>query len=515
MAVKKDDLLTPASLKWDFSESPTIAKFMKSNSFVRGIMGAVGSGKSYACCAEVFRRAIQQKPSPRDGIRYSRFAIVRNSYPMLKTTTLKTWLELFPEHIWGNVHHSPPITHHIKLPPRGDASGIDCEVLFLALDQPKDIRKLLSLELTGSFVNEAKTLPKAVIDGLSHRVGRYPTKADGGCTWRGIIMDTNAMEDDHWWYRLAEKETPKGRFKWEFFKQHPAVLEIPIEELPEDMPEAQGYIYQAGKWWKTNPRAENLNNLPDGYYDQLLGGKNLDWIRCYAKGEYTFVQEGKPVWQEYNDELMSADLEPDPTVPIHIGLDFGLTPASVFAQKLRNGRWHILHELVTEDMGLERFCSILKSEIASRFSKFETVIWGDPAGMQRDAIFETTAFQHLKTHGLMAQPTATNDFRTRREALAIPMGRLIEGKAGFLVDKKCVKLRKSLAGGYHYKRVAVGAGQERFKDVPQKDMHSHIGDACGYCLLGSEHKIMTKRPSQFNNFRPTIVKTLDFDVFAS
>ena len=157
----------------------------------------------------------------------------------------------------------------------------------------------------------------------------------------------------------------------------------------------------------------------------------MDWIRCYAKGEYTFVQEGKPVWQEYNDELMSADLEADPTVPIHIGLDFGLTPASVFAQKLRNGRWHVLHELVTEDMGLERFCSILKSEIASRFSKFETVIWGDPAGMQRDAIFETTAFQHLKTHGLMAQPTATNDFRTRREALAIPLGRLIEGIAGF------------------------------------------------------------------------------------
>ena len=515
MTKKKNDPLTPSSLKWDFSQSPTVAKFMKSDAFVRGIMGAVGSGKSYACCAEIFRRAIQQKPSPRDGIRYTRFAIVRNSYPMLKTTTLKTWLELFPEHIWGNVHHSPPITHHIKLPARDGASGIDCEVLFLALDQPKDIRKLLSLELSGSFVNEAKTLPKAVIDGLSHRVGRYPTKADGGCTWRGIIMDTNAMEDDHWWYRLAEKETPKGRFKWEFFKQHPAVLEIPIEELPDDMPEAQGYIFQAGKWWKTNPKAENLNNLPDGYYDQLLGGKNLDWIRCYAKGEYTFVQEGQPVWQEYNDEIMSANLEADPTVPIHIGLDFGLTPASVFAQKLKNGRWHVLHELVTEDMGLERFCSVLKSEIASRFSKFEIVIWGDPAGMQRDAIFETTAFQHLKTHGLMAQPTATNDFRTRREALAIPMGRLIEGKAGFIVDKKCVKLRKSLAGGYHYKRVAVGAGQERFKDVPHKDMHSHIGDACGYCLLGSEHRIMTKRPTQFNNFRPTIVKTLDFDVFAS
>ena len=115
----------------------------------------------------------------------------------------------------------------------------------------------------------------------------------------------------------------------------------------------------------------------------------------------------------------------------------------------------------------------------------------------------------------MAQPTATNDFRTRREAVAIPMGRLIDGKAGFLIDKKCVKLRKALAGGYHFRRVSVGAGQERFKDIPMKDMNSHCADALQYCLLGSEHRIMTKRPTSFNNFKPTIVKTLDFDVFAS
>ena len=53
------------------------------------------------------------------------------------------------------------------------------EVIFLALDDPKDVRKLLSLELTGAWVNECRELPKAVIDGLTHRVGRYPTQNDG------------------------------------------------------------------------------------------------------------------------------------------------------------------------------------------------------------------------------------------------------------------------------------------------------------------------------------------------
>ena len=497
-------------LKLDFSKSPTVWKFLNDNSFVRGMIGPVGSGKSYACCAEIFKRAVQQKPSKRDGIKYSRFVIVRNSYPMLKTTTLKTWLELFPEHIYGAVRNSPPITHHIKLPSREGAAGIDLEVLFLALDQPKDVRKLLSLEVTGGWINEARELPKSIVDGLTHRVGRYPVKDDGGPTWRGVILDTNPCDDDHWIYRLSEKEPPKGKFAWKFFRQPPGVFEA--KEVPEEMPEAQGFVHSAGKWWQTNDKAENLNNLPVGYYEQLLGGKNLDWIRCYAEGKFTYVQEGKPVWSEYDDASMVDDCQILDGVPIQIGLDFGLTPAAVFAQRTPKGVWNVLHELVTFDMGLERFCTLLKEDIDRFFPKHELQIWGDPAGMQRDQIFENTSFEHLKTHGLFAKPTATNDFRTRREALAMPMTRLVENKPGFRIDRKCVRLRKSLSGGYHFKRVAIGAGQERFRDTPNKNEHSHIGDAAGYCLLGGgEHRRMTKgnRP----HLKPMVAK-IDFDPLA-
>ena len=170
-------------------------------------------------------------------------------------------MEVVPENVYGPVKYAPPITHHIKLPSREGAAGIDAEIIFLALDDQKDVRKLLSLELTGAWVNEARELPVAVINGLSHRVGRFPSKADGGPTWRGKILDTNPMDDDHWYYRLAEKDRPTGRFAWKFFKQPGGVLPVPVDELPDDMPEAQGYIFQAGKWWKTNPNAENLHNL--------------------------------------------------------------------------------------------------------------------------------------------------------------------------------------------------------------------------------------------------------------
>jgi hypothetical protein len=247
----------------------------------------------------------------------------------------------------------------------------------------------------------------------------------------------------------------------------------------------------------------------------MLGGKNLDWIRCYAEGKYTYVQEGKPVWPEYDDSMMSGEVEYDESLPIQVGLDFGLTPAAAIGQRLPNGRWVVLHEIVTEDMGLERFGQQLLAELNARYPKAQVLLWGDPAGMQRDAIYEVTAFDYLRTLGLRAQPTPSNDFKVRRESAAMPMQRLINGKPGLIVHTSCKLLRKSLAGGYHFKRVSVGAGHERFRDSPNKNEHSHIGDAFGYLLLGGgEHRRMTK-----NTFAASPVLTAktiinsEFDVF--
>ncbi len=506
-ARKKDvDHEALSGLNFDFSQSPTVWSFLHDDSFFRGLLGPVGSGKSYACAAEVILRAVKQPPSPIDNIRYSRFVVVRNSYPELRTTTIKTWTEIFPENVWGPMRWSPPITHHLKLPPRDGIPGLDAEVIFLALDQPKDVRKLLSLELTGAWVNEARELPLAVIQGLTHRVGRYPTKANGGAPWRGIWADTNPMDSDHWWFRLSEKETIKGKYKWTFFKQPPGMVEALADE-----PDA---ILGAGKYWRINPEAENINNLPVGYYDQQLGGKNLDWIKCYVAGEYVYVQEGKPVWPEYSDSQMNVDkIDYAPDLPLHIGIDFGLTPAAVFGQRTRSGRWNIIHEIVAFDMGLERFGHMLIGDIHQRFPKAQIFIWGDPAGMARDGIFEVTAFQHLKSLGLNAQPTQSNDFMVRREAGAAPMQRLIDGKPGLLVDSSCVRVRKSLGGGYHFKRIGVGGGTDRFRDAPNKNEHSHVGDAYGYLMLGGgEYRVLTRGQTAHHPQR-THVAPMDFNVF--
>jgi len=118
----------------------------------------------------------------------------------------------------------------------------------------------------------------------------------------------------------------------------------------------------------------------------------------------------------------------------------------------------------------------------------------------------------MRTLGLRAQPTASNDFMVRREAGAAPMNRLIDGKPGIIVNRSCTRTRKSLAGGYHFKRVAMGGGQERFRDAPNKNEHSHVGDAYGYLMMGSEHRNMTRNSHRSNQFKQLTAK-VDFDVF--
>jgi hypothetical protein len=46
-----------------YRATPTLWDFHRSRSFMRVIRGPVGSGKSTACCWEIWRRAGEQKPS--------------------------------------------------------------------------------------------------------------------------------------------------------------------------------------------------------------------------------------------------------------------------------------------------------------------------------------------------------------------------------------------------------------------------------------------------------------------
>lgn len=222
------------------------------------------SGKSSACAMEILIRASQQAPSP-DKVRRTRFAVIRNTYRELKDTTRKTFEQWIPGQLgkW----HEQDFTFTLDKP-LADGTRMHCEVLFRALDRPEHVKKLLSLELTGAYINEARQVPKAILDVLTTRVGRYPSAIQGGCSWSGIWMDTNPWAVQHWGYRLFSKEKP------------------PEHELFEQ-PDALG------------PNAENLENLTKDketgrliYYERLCYGKDQAWIDEYVRSKYPSHDKG-------------------------------------------------------------------------------------------------------------------------------------------------------------------------------------------------------------------------------
>jgi|TARA_R110002012_G_scaffold108012_5_gene250329 hypothetical protein len=481
-------------------DGETLKLFMKDESFLRGLRGPVGSGKSVACCIELFRRSLIQKPGE-DGKRKSRWAVIRNTNPQLKTTTIKTWLDWFPEEEWGPFHWSVPFTHHIK---RGD---LDCEVIFLALDRPEDVKKLLSLELTGVWINEAREIPKSIVDACSMRVGRYPSMRDGGPSWYGVICDTNPPDTEHWWSIMSgetilpdhiSKQEAKMLVKpdnWSFYTQPSAMLEIKDKEN-------QVFDYE------DNKERENGNNLTPNYYKNIIRGKTKSWIDVYVLNKLGEISDGKPVYESFvnRTHVANGDLAIADGVPIFIGIDFGLTPACVFAQRLR-GRWIVFDELVAEDMGIVRFSELMKQHMAQYLPR-DFVIFGDPAGDQRVQTDESTPFQILRGRGLNARPAPSNDVALRLESVSSVLNRMTDGESGMIIDPKCVNLIKGFAGGYHYKRMQVSG--ERYDERPNKNRFSHVHDAFQYLLLGAgEGRALTMGQK---TSRPIVAKR-NFDVF--
>ena len=434
--------------------SPTMAKFHKSDAFVRSLFGPIGSGKSVACVAEMMRiSCFVQQPTPGTNVRESRWVVVRNTYRELMDTTIQTFFDWVPEHTGTFLKQDLKFTFKQALP---DGTIVKAEFLFRALDKPDDIKKLLSLEVTGGWLNEAREIPKAIMDMLIGRLGRYPRKVDGlgGATRYCLIMDTNPPDSDHWYYKLFEEQKPEG---YEIFYQ-PSGL---------------------------SPEAENIKNLPDGYYQKMQAGKDQEWINVYVHGQYGFVQDGKPVWPEYKDDFHHTDKEIilPKSLTIHVGIDFGLTPAAIFGVRTPTDQIIAFDELVAEDMDARTFGRLLKQKINSEYSGYKFIFTGDPAGDFRAQSDSSTPFMMLAAEKIPAAPAWTNDPVIRIGAAAAPMKRLDSaGNPGFLVGPKCKVLRKALSGGYKYRRIKV-AGDERYHDVPDKNRYSHPADGFQYLML--------------------------------
>jgi hypothetical protein len=453
----------PSAININYDASPTCAEFMRSPAFGRLIAGPVGSGKTTACIFELFRRACEQAKAP-DGIRYSRFAILRQTLSQLKQTVLKD----IQEQLKGMTHYK--VSENTIFVTVGDVRS---EWVLIPLEDLEDQRRLLSMQLTGAWISEGIEISVNLIDPIAGRCGRYPSAAMGGATWHGLIIDTNMPAEGSDWHKFMVDNKPED---WEIFIQ-PGGL--------EDIAENLNWLTQTPETLKL-PIDDPLR-LAQGrkYYERLARSNGADWIRRYVHAQFGDDPSGTAVFREsFKSSFHVVDmLEPVNGHPLLMGQDFGRDPCSLICQVDHRGRLLVLQEVIAEGIGLELHIerAVRPALMDPRYLGRPVAVVGDPAGIAKSSISEETSFDCLKRLGFSGFPAQTNDIDPRLRAVESWLLKQSDGGGGVLIDRgRCPVLVRALSGGYRYGKTRSGVR----KPLPEKKHpFSDIIDAFQYVCL--------------------------------
>lgn len=459
---------TPVREGWVYKAPPTVARFMRSDSFGRLLCGPVGSGKTTGCLVELARRTGQQAPA-KDGRRYSRWVIARQTLKDAKSTVLKDARGWFGSMADWRVSDSTLLL---------DYGDVFSEWIFVPLDDPQDVKRLLSTQLTGAYINECVETDLSLMSDIAGRCGRYPNGEFGACTWKGMFADTNMPIAHSPWAEFIQNPPAD----WEVFRQpggrSPVAenlnhLDQTAEtiELPEDDPRR---VVQGRK-----------------YYERLVRLGTPDYIKRYVDAEFGRDLSGVGV---FSDTFNMAFHVVESLEPVHgrlllVGQDFGRNPWSLITQMDHKGRLMILEE-VGGKTGLEQHIktNLIPVLTSERYRGRPVTVVGDPSGAALDSLFEVNAFQLLRSLGLPAEPAPTNDISPRLRAVESFLMRQVDGKGAMLIDgSRCPTLVQAMDGAYKFARKDDASGGWRDKgdeNTPEK-LHpwSDVSDSLQYVCL--------------------------------
>jgi hypothetical protein len=447
----------------------------------------------------------QQAPAA-DGIRYTRIAIVRQSLKDAKATVLKDVRGWFGSIADWRVSES---TLYLQY---GDVYS---EWPFIPLDEPDDVKRLLSLQLTAAYINECIETDINLLSDIAGRVGRYPNNDQGVCSWSGIWADTNAPIMSTPWASFLEAPPPQ----WQVYHQPGGHIFPTFAEVDDPSVSEFDRAILASKGERATIRvqvsgAENLPHLnqtaetvllPEndpirlkqgmGYYDRLLSVGSPDYIRRYVWSEFGRDPSGAAVFAEsfkYDYHVSATPLEPVYSRMLVVGQDFGRSPWSLICQLDHSGRLLVLEEVpgrgaTGENIGLEQHCkqNLIPVLLGPRFAGRPIGIVGDPSGQAKDSLFEWNSFDVLKNCGLAAEPAPTNDLDPRLRGVEQFFIRNISGGPAILIDgTRCPTLVAALNGQYKFEVDRDKSGGIYQKSIPEK-LHpwSDVADCLQYVCL--------------------------------
>lgn len=477
--------------------------FHESGAFTRLMAGPIGSSKTTAAMVgETFFAGMTQRPD-RDGVRRCKIGALRDTYRNTYATLIPTWLQWVPRD-YGNFVGSDdrPAVHEFSFEApyvldSGHLSGmgrIDMRVEFRALGSNTVEQVCRGWELNGAYIDECDLVPKEAFSFLAGRVMRAGDKRLR--VSRGVWGTFNKPDVDHWLYEACVEELPEG---WAFFDQPGGLL--------------------PGLPYRTNPNAENLKNLDDGYYIRAAQGQPEWYVRRMLRNEWGASVSGELVFPEFqpNLHMLPMELEPDPGTELVLGVDGGGTPAAVIMGRDAWGRRIRYGEAVMVDpydprkrrlltgVGPRRFAEFLGDLLLPRFRQCRvTVAHADPS-MFYGADREAGDFASIEIIGEILKipvlPAPSNEIHLRHEAVRrqlVELGR--DGRPMGLYNPSCRFLRWGYTSDYRFEERDPKQPGKELK--PRKTASSHVMDADQYAALGDMGRAAVTSGGAFDRHRP-------------
>lgn len=447
------------------------------------------SGKTTASIMKVAYHASRMAPCE-DGIRRSRCCVVRNTRQMLFDTTIPDFMKWFPPGVAG-VWNKTEAKFLLKF---GD---VECEVLFRGLDDSDDVRRLLSLQLSFGFMDEFREINKDVFEALQGRLGRYPDKT--------MVLPREAWGKDKRGNPIGGCVTDEGKPNYHLWgASNPPDADTFWEEFISNPPEGTSITIQPSGM---SPNADWLEYLPADYYDKLVATHDEDWVDVYVHGKFGKSLAGQPVYRSFNRDIHIAK-EPlhylhSSSYPIIVGVDAALHPAAVFGQCMPDGRLMLLDCCYAEGSGALRFIrEKVKPILSNRFPGQPALLVIDPAANTRAQTDERTVLDIIRSEGLSVRMASTNAIQPRISAVDAYLTRMVDGKAGLLIDPEhCKDLIATMATKYRYRARKDG----ELEDKPDKTHPwSDIADALQYLCLHADASGVFNRSQRNNTVLPVV-----------
>lgn len=449
----------------------SLVPFFISEKFISLVVGPVGSTKTTAAIMKIAYHA-KKMAKCSDGIRRSRCVWIRNTREQLRDTSIPDFLSWFPDGKAGEFSKTE-LTFKLRF------DDVECDVLFRGLDDSKDVRRLLSLQISFAIMDEFREINPEIFKTVQGRLGRYPDKKlvpprpewgvdEHGNPIGGCVTD-EGKSNAHIW---GATNPPDMETFWEEFITNPP-------------PNAHITIQPSG----LSPKADWIEYLPSGYYDNLAEGKDPDWVDVYIHAKFGKSLAGMPVFRSFSRDLHVSEAPLNYirslNSPIIIGMDAALHPAAVFGQVDYKGRLLVLAEATAQGMGAKNFIQEkVKPILARKFPGHPVVIVIDPAANTRAQTDERTVLDILRAEGFTVRTASTNAIQARISAVDANLTRVVDGDPYLLIDgAECPTLVAALAGKYRYRRKTDGSAE----DKPDKGHPwSDISDALQYLCLHTD-----------------------------